>query len=76
MKLVEAIPSETFLYGTECSAGERSRLSLHDSAFHKEIIMFYVIYVERQFHVAGIEYRAIYLEFSIMNFRFAMIVVR
>ena len=38
--------------------------------------MFYVIYAERQFHVAGIEYKATYLEFSIMNFRFAMIVVR
>ena len=38
--------------------------------------MLYVIYAERQFHVAGIEYKAIYLEFSIVNFRFAMIVVR
>ena len=77
MKLVEAIPAETFLYGTECSVGERSRLSLLDSTINTEVTaMFYVIYAERQFHVAGIEYRATYLEFSIMNFRFAMIVVR
>ena len=76
MKLVEAIPAETFLYGTECSVGERSRLSLFDSTFNRRAEMFYVFYVERQFHVAGIEYKATYLEFSIMNYRVAMIVVR
>ena len=77
MKLVEAIPAETFLNGTECSVGVYSRLSLPDSAINMEVTaMFYVIYAERQFHVAGLEYKATYLEFSIMNFRFAMIVVR
>lgn len=76
MKLVEAIPAETFLYGTECSVGVRSRLSLPDSTFNRRADMFYVFYVERQFHVAGIEYKATYLEFSIMNYRVAMIVVR
>ena len=76
MKLVEAIPTETFLYGTECSVGEHSRLSLIDSSINKEIAMIHVIFVERQFHVAGIEYRAIYLEFLIMNFKIAIIVVR
>lgn len=76
MKLVEAIPAETFLCGTECSVGVHSRLSLPDSTFNRRADMFYVFYVERQFHVAGIEYKATYLEFSIMNYRVAMIVVR
>ena len=35
-----------------------------------------LILIEKQVHAAGNVYRAMYLEFSVMNFKLAMIVVR
>ena len=36
----------------------------------------FVIYVGRQFHVLGIEYKVYFLEFSMKNFRLVIIFVR